>query len=49
LFISYPPALPTTGNETGVKPVVDYFCASGTEVVYSLVHVSPIISWTRNP
>ena len=43
------PALPTPGNETDGKFVVDYSGASGTEVVQSLVHVSPIISWTWNP
>ena len=37
------------GNETGADPVVDYFCAIGTEVVRSLVHMSPFFSRTRNP
>ena len=38
-----------TGNETGVTSVVDYSSASGTEVVRSLVRMSPFSSWTRNP
>jgi trans-aconitate methyltransferase len=38
-----------TGYETDADPVVDCFSASGTEVVRSLVRMSPFPSWTRNP